>query len=57
MKQRTDSVCLEMDKSSLGSDLTQALHNCDSVAVFTQYADTMDYDRERLVAPGSTKIG
>lgn len=29
----------------------------DSVVVFTQYTDTMDYVRERLIAAGITKIG
>ena len=38
-------------------DINQALHTYSSVVVFTQYADTMDYVRERLIAAGYQKLG
>lgn len=42
----------------LRRDVLEALgSNYDSIVVFTQYTDTMDYVRERLVGAGITKIG
>ena len=41
----------------LVTDVNEALLIYDSVVVFTQYTDTMDYVRERLIAAGITKIG
>lgn len=42
----------------LRNDVLDALGGTyDSVVVFTQYTDTMDYVRERLVGAGITKIG
>ena len=41
----------------LVTDINQALHTYSSVVVFTQYADTMDYVRERLIAAGYQKLG
>lgn len=38
-------------------DVSSALLTYDTVVVFTQYADTMDYVRERLLAAGITMIG
>jgi superfamily II DNA/RNA helicase len=38
-------------------DINEALHTYSSVVVFTQYADTMDYVRERLIAAGYQKLG
>jgi SNF2 family DNA or RNA helicase len=38
-------------------DINQALRTYSSVVVFTQYADTMDYVRERLVTAGYQKLG
>ncbi|WP_159981246.1 DEAD/DEAH box helicase [Dietzia sp. WMMA184] len=43
--------------TQLVTDVNQALLNYDSLVVFTQYTDTMDYVRERLIAAGITKIG
>lgn len=43
--------------SRLVQDINQALHTYSSVVVFTQYADTMDYVRERLIAAGYHKLG
>ena len=41
----------------LVTDVNQALLTYDSLVVFTQYTDTMDYVRERLIMAGITKIG
>jgi hypothetical protein len=38
-------------------DINQALHTYSSIVVFTQYADTMDYVRERLTVAGYQKLG
>ncbi|MEQ4210167.1 helicase-related protein [Actinopolymorpha sp. B9G3] len=43
--------------SRLVADVNHALRRYDSVVVFTQYTDTMDYVRERLIAAGIHKIG
>lgn len=43
--------------TQLVNDINQALHTYSSVVVFTQYADTMDYVRERLIAAGYQKLG
>ncbi|UAK53477.1 DEAD/DEAH box helicase family protein [Mycolicibacterium smegmatis] len=43
--------------TQLVTDVNQSLLSYDSVVVFTQYTDTMDYVRERLIAAGITKIG
>lgn len=43
--------------SRLVQDINQALHTYSSVVVFTQYADTMDYVRERLIVAGYQKLG
>lgn len=43
--------------TQLVTDVNEALLTYDSVVVFTQYTDTMDYVRERLIAAGITKIG
>ncbi|MBP2520894.1 SNF2-related protein [Rhodococcus sp. PvP104] len=43
--------------TQLVTDVNQALLTYDSLVVFTQYTDTMDYVRERLIAAGITKIG
>ena len=54
-----DTIAGEDTKAHrLVKDVTAALGgDYDSVVVFTQYADTMDYVRERLIAAGITKIG
>lgn len=41
----------------LVQDTTQALLFYSSVVVFTQYTDTMDYVRERLITAGYQKLG
>ena len=41
----------------LVQDISKALHTYSSVVVFTQYTDTMDYVRERLIAAGYVKLG
>lgn len=41
----------------LATDLNKALNKYSSVVVFTQYTDTMDYVRERLVTSGYQKLG
>jgi len=41
----------------LVTDVNESLLTYDSVVVFTQYTDTMDYIRERLIAAGITRIG
>lgn len=43
--------------TQLVDDLREAFHTYDSAVVFTQYTDTMDYVRERLIAAGYTSIG
>lgn len=53
-----DKITGEDTKATrLVTDVNQALLTYDSVVVFTQYTDTMDYVRERLIAAGITKIG
>ncbi|MDZ5623332.1 SNF2-related protein [Nocardioides sp. HM23] len=41
----------------LVNDISKALLTYSSVVVFTQYADTMDYVRARLIAAGYHKLG
>jgi superfamily II DNA or RNA helicase len=41
----------------LVKDLAESFKTYDSAVVFTQYADTMDYVRERLLAAGYFKLG
>ncbi|MEU9550501.1 SNF2-related protein [Streptomyces werraensis] len=41
----------------LVKDLAESFKTYDSAVVFTQYADTMDYVRERLLAAGYYKLG
>lgn len=43
--------------SRLTSDLREALRTYDSVVVFTQYTDTLDYVRARVVAAGLHRVG
>ncbi|MCK6210514.1 DEAD/DEAH box helicase family protein [Georgenia sp. EYE_87] len=43
--------------SRLTSHLQEALHTYDSVVVFTQYTDTLDYVRARVVAAGLNRVG
>lgn len=43
--------------TQLVTDVNQALLTYNSLVVFTQYTDTMDYVRERLIAAGITKLG
>ena len=53
-----DTITGEDTKATrLVQDINQALHTYSSVVVFTQYADTMDYVRERLIAAGYLKLG
>ncbi|NKS70572.1 DEAD/DEAH box helicase family protein [Rhodococcus hoagii] len=53
-----DKITGEDTKATrLVTDVNEALLTYDSVVVFTQYTDTMDYVRERLIAAGITKIG
>ena len=53
-----DKITGEDTKATqLVTDVNHSLRSYDSVVVFTQYTDTMDYIRERLVAAGITKIG
>jgi hypothetical protein len=53
-----DTITGEDTKASrLVQDVNQALMTYDSIVVFTQYADTMDYVRERLILAGIHKIG
>lgn len=53
-----DSISGEDTKATrLVHDITDSLNAYDSVVVFTQYGDTMDYVRERLIAAGFYKIG
>ncbi|MFJ3824170.1 DEAD/DEAH box helicase [Streptomyces nodosus] len=41
----------------LVKDLAESFKTYDSAVVFTQYADTMDYVRERLLAAGYIRLG
>ncbi|MGW2147482.1 DEAD/DEAH box helicase [Nonomuraea bangladeshensis] len=41
----------------LVEDLAESFKTYDSAVVFTQYTDTMDYVRERLLAAGYNKLG
>lgn len=43
--------------SKLVADVTEALNTYSSVVVFTQYADTMDYVRDRLLTAGYCRLG
>ncbi|TCO33385.1 phospholipase D-like protein [Kribbella steppae] len=43
--------------SRLADDLAESLATYSSVVVFTQYTDTMDYVRERLLTAGYDKVG
>ncbi|MFE9837357.1 helicase-related protein [Streptomyces sp. NPDC005551] len=53
-----DKISGEDTKAThLVGDITQSLHAYDSVVVFTQYGDTMDYVRERLLAAGFYRVG
>ncbi|MCY1655736.1 SNF2-related protein [Dietzia sp. SL131] len=53
-----DKITGEDTKATrLVTDVNESLLTYDSVVVFTQYTDTMDYVRERLIAAGITKIG
>lgn len=56
--QDLDSITGEDSKASkLVADVTEALNTYSSVVVFTQYADTMDYVRERLITAGYRRLG
>jgi hypothetical protein len=56
--QDLDSISGEDSKASqLVADVTEALNTYSSVVVFTQYADTMDYVRERLLTAGYRRLG
>lgn len=56
--QDLDSITGEDSKASkLVTDVTEALNTYSSVVVFTQYADTMEYVRERLLAAGYRRLG
>lgn len=53
-----DKITGEDTKASrLVADVNTALLAYSSLVVFTQYTDTMDYIRERLIAAGIQKIG
>lgn len=53
-----DRITGEDSKASqLVQDVNAALHTFDSLVVFTQYADTMDYVRRRLIKAGVERIG
>ncbi|MBU1800854.1 MAG: DEAD/DEAH box helicase family protein [Actinobacteria bacterium] len=53
-----DTITGEDTKATqLVTDIGEALHTYSSVVVFTQYTDTMDYVRERLIAAGYHKLG
>ncbi|WP_181110628.1 DEAD/DEAH box helicase [Rathayibacter sp. AY1B8] len=53
-----DSITGEDSKASqLVADVTEALNTYSSVVVFTQYADTMNYVRERLLTAGYRRLG
>ena len=43
--------------TKLVGDVTEALKTYSSVVVFTQYVDTMEYVRERLLLAGFTRLG
>ena len=43
--------------SQLTKDVRESLLTYDSIVVFTQYTDTMDYVRDRLITAGITRIG
>jgi superfamily II DNA or RNA helicase len=56
--QDLESITGEDSKASkLVTDVTEALNTYSSVVVFTQYADTMDYVRERLLTAGYRRLG
>src|SRR5699024_12453995 len=56
--QYLESMTGEDSKASkLVADVTGALNTYSSVVVFTQYADTMDYVRERLLTAGYRRLG
>ncbi|MFF4792955.1 SNF2-related protein [Streptomyces sp. NPDC001276] len=53
-----DKITGEDTKAThLVRDITQSLNAYDSIVIFTQYGDTMDYVRERLIAAGFYRIG
>ncbi|MDQ0031524.1 SNF2-related protein [Arthrobacter bambusae] len=53
-----DTITGEDTKASqLVQDVNQALMTYDSIVVFTQYTDTMDYVRERMILAGNHRIG
>lgn len=53
-----DTITGEDSKASkLVADVHEALDTYSSVVVFTQYTDTMDYVRERLLAAGYRRLG
>lgn len=53
-----DTITGEDTKATrLVHDVNQSLMSYDSIVVFTQYSDTMDYVRERLILAGIHKIG
>lgn len=53
-----DGITGEDSKAThLVGDVTAALNTYSSVVVFTQYTDTMDYVRERLLAAGYHRLG
>lgn len=53
-----DNITGEDSKASrLIADLNSAFHIYDSAVVFTQYSDTMDYVRDRVIEAGLTSLG
>ncbi|NQW03352.1 MAG: DEAD/DEAH box helicase family protein [Acidobacteria bacterium] len=53
-----DSITGEDSKASqLTADLNAAFLTYDSAVVFTQYTDTMEYVRERVIVAGLTSVG
>lgn len=53
-----DKITGEDTKAThLVDDITRSLKSYDSIVVFTQYTDTMDYVRQRLIAAGFHKLG
>ncbi|MCB2413083.1 DEAD/DEAH box helicase family protein [Demequina sp. TTPB684] len=56
--QDLDSITGEDSKATkLVADMTEALNTYSSVVIFTQYSDTMDYVRERLITAGYRRLG
>jgi SNF2 family DNA or RNA helicase len=53
-----DNITGEDSKASrLIADLNMAFHTYDSAVVFTQYTDTMDYVRDRVIEAGLNSLG